>query len=255
MNWKNVDIESYFTEEELVARLWDTEDIKDLMSRRFYLSAAERRREELTELWVSQPEHMATASFGRNWGYYVGMEAISQYYVVKHDQERKAHLKAIAAADSSVADVPENLGIGCMNQHPVSTPLVELSGDGKTARGLWYCIAQETVSRPDGTAQALWVAEKMGVDFVKEDGKWKIWHLVIANDFTNEAGEDFSEQSAYLPEGQDPVKVEFGSPTIPMLTHDRAFNWCDNYPPEPKPYYSYSDAESYGPLGHPDYQG
>lgn len=247
-------VERFYTEEELVGRIWDVEDIKDLMSKRFYYNAADRRRDELNELWVTEPKNMETASFGRNWGYYAGMQAISEYYVVKHGEDMKAHLKAISASDPSVEDKKENLGIGCMFQHPVSTPLVELAGDGKTARDLWYCISQETISQPGGTARALWVAEKIGVDFMKENGAWKIWHMVIANDFTNEAGTDYAEQPVYIPQGEDPVENEFGTPTIPMLTHDRMFNWADNYPPEPKPYFSFSDENSYGPEGHPAYK-
>ncbi len=51
------------------------------------------------------------------------------------------------------------------------------------------------------------------------------------------------------------MRAEFGTPTLAMLTHDERFNWWDNYPPEPAPYETFSDAISYGPEGHPDYPG
>ena len=63
-----------FTTEETMLRVWDVEEIKKLMSRRVYYIANEWRARELDELWVSDPEHQKTASFGRNTGYYVGME-------------------------------------------------------------------------------------------------------------------------------------------------------------------------------------
>ena len=59
-----------------------------------------------------------------------------------------------------------------MYQQPVTTALVELAGDGQTAKGLWYSIGQRTTSRPDGTAEALWVTTKIGIDFILKIKTW-----------------------------------------------------------------------------------
>jgi hypothetical protein len=139
--------------------------------------------------------------------------------------------------------------VGNLYAHPASTGLVELAGDGKTAKGMWYCISQETSALPDGTADARWMMEKLAIDFVKEEDSWKIWHLVIATDLHSKAGEDYSEQPVYLNWDQDLIKTEFGAPTIEVLTHDSTFNWWDNYPFMPTPYESFTDAISYGPEG------
>ena len=62
------------------------------------------------------------------------------------------------------------------------TPVIEVAGDGKTAKGIWYSIGIGV--RPnvnsDGTytKSTSWMWEKYAVDFIKEDGKWKIWHLI-----------------------------------------------------------------------------
>ena len=74
-----------FTVEETMRRVWDVEEIKKLMGRRVYYIANEWRARELDELWVREPEHQKTASFGRNTGYYVGMDAIRAYYVDSHN--------------------------------------------------------------------------------------------------------------------------------------------------------------------------
>ena len=89
------------------------------------------------------------------------MDAIHDYYVVHHQKEREKQLKELHAANPAIADIPQNLHIGCLSSHPVSTGLVELAGDGKTAKGLWYSIAQETEAQPDGTGKALWMPEKL----------------------------------------------------------------------------------------------
>ena len=146
-----------YTDEELIQRVWDVEEIKKLIHKRVIYIANEMRKEELNDLWVQNPEHKKTASFGRNTGYYTGMDAIHDYYVVHHQKEREKQLKKLHAANPAIADIPQNLHIGCLSSHPVSTGLVELAGDGKTAKGLWYSIAQETEAQPDGTGKALWM--------------------------------------------------------------------------------------------------
>jgi hypothetical protein len=163
----------------------------------------------------------------------VGLENIRAYYVDKH-----------------AADLGD--GIGTMNAHPISTGLVELAGDGLTAKGLWYSIGQDTTPNGDGTALAMWNTGKVAIDFVKEGDAWKIWHIVEANDCTAEAGSEYSNQPVYLDYATDPVAVEFGTPTIPMITHDATFNWWDNYPAPPVPYDTWSDEISYGPEGYPE---
>ncbi|NTV91224.1 MAG: SnoaL-like domain-containing protein [Clostridiales bacterium] len=230
-----------YTDEELIQRVWDVEYIKKLMNSRVYYIANGWRSREIDEMWVSEEENRSTASFGRNWGYYVGMASITEYYVTKHINESN---------------------IGRLSCHPVSTGLVNLAEDGKTAKGMWYAISQDTSVNPgsipdkhDGMPTALWTMEKIAVDFIKEADGWKIWHMIIATDLTTGAGEDYGKQPVYPIPGSDPVREEFGRPDIEMLTHDNLFNWWDNYPPMPMPYVTFSDDISYGPEGHPDYKG
>ena len=188
-------IKHEYTDDELIRRVNDIEEVKKLANKRVYYMINEWREKELDELWVSEPEHQATASFGKNTGYYVGMDAIRAYYVTKH-----------------AADLGD--GVGTMNAHPISTGLVQLAGDGKTAKGLWYSIGQDTKPNGDGTALAMWNTGKVAIDFVKEGDAWKIWHIVEANDAT--------------------------------------FNWWDNYPAPPEDYETWSDELSYGPEGYPE---
>lgn len=222
-----------YTDDELIRRVTDIEEIKKVANKRVFYMINEWREEELRDLWVAEPEHRISASFGKNTGFYVGMEAIHGYYVTRHAAE--------------LGD-----GVGHMNAHPISTGLVHLAGDGKTARGLWYCIGQDTRPNGDGTALAMWNCGKVAIDFIREADGWKIWHIVEANDFTCEAGTVYSDQSVYIDYATDPVAVEFGKPTIPMITHDATFNWWDNYPAPPEPYDTWSDENSYGPEGYPE---
>ena len=221
-----------FTTAETMVRVWETEEIRKLTAKRAVYVANEWRRRELDELWVSDPEYQKTASFGRNTGFYVGMDAIRGYYVDKH-----------------LAEMGD--GKGYLSNHPMTTSMIRLAEDGKTARGLWYSIAQETRPNGDGTAKALWTPEKIAVDYVREEDGWKIWHIMIANDLVCEAGGNFEEGSVYVDYATDPVAVEFGEPTIPMLAHDQTFNWWDNYPAMPVKYDTWKEGMGYGPDGYP----
>ena len=207
------------TQRQQLQRLWDIEDIKKLVHKRVIYIANNWRERELDELWTK--EHAGEATFGSNTGYYTSMDSIRRWYT---------------AGDRSV---------GYLTHHPVSTDLVEVAKDGKTARGLWYSIGQETVP-----GKAMWVSGKIAVDFIKEEDAWKILHVVESNDVTCGAGEDYGAGEVYWDPAADPIAQAFGKPDIEKITHDPNFNWWDNYPAMPEPYDTWSDRESYAPAGY-----
>lgn len=228
--------------EERIIRVWDIETVKDLMSRRTIYETNGWYHKELEELWVQEPEHQATASFGKNWGYYVGMEEIRRYYDL-----------CISQAVEEVKDIPgAEPGYGRFLFHPLSTPNVNLAEDGKTAQGTWYSIGADCYPGEDGTADCNWNCQKICADFVKEQGGWKIWHVVFSNDFSVQTGHDLGEQMSIYIRGTGRDEIDFGDPTISMLAHDPSYTWCDNYPPLNDPYDTFTDEISYGPEGHPN---
>lgn len=219
--------------DEQIRRTWDLEDMKNKAHKRaFYYSNGEHEK-ELEVCWVSEPENMKTASFGSNWGYYVGMDEIRRWYL---DPART-----------------ENLASLCQ---PMSTWTVEEAEDGKTARGLWYSMSQKTTDLPDGGCKAYWHGEKVGIDFIKEADGWKIWHLFIARDWFCEPGSNIGRiPSTLTPESADfpnPEMADFGTPTLSVTAYNNKYQWFD-YPRIPTPYASWDDALGCGPEGHPDY--
>ena len=219
-----------YSDDELIRRVTDIEEVKKLANKRVYYMINEWREKELDELWVSESEHTKTASFGKNTGYYVGLDSIRKWYTAGQG------------------------GVGTLYQHPISTGLVELAGDGKTAKGLWYSIGNEAMAQADGTARVQWMLGKVAADFIREEDGWKIWHLVISTDVDCQAGHDYGEYPVYedwSADSTNPVRREFGRPTVEMLTHDVTFNWWDNYPPmPPRNYKTFTDDISYGPEGY-----
>ncbi len=189
-----------FTDREMLRRVWDREKIQDVMARRAYYAANNQRGRELEELWVSG-EAGKSAAYGKTWGYYIGLEAIRDYYVTRYDAALEAQLAAFRRANPGAA---AEKGVGSAHFHPLSTPLIEIAGDGETAKGLWYSIGQRTELDEDGAPRAWWIAMKVGADFRREADGWRIWHLVEIYDVVNEDGTDYKEVPYCYPEGGPP---------------------------------------------------
>jgi hypothetical protein len=61
--------------------------------------------------------------------------------------------------------------------------VVEVAGDRKTAKAVWYTPGIVGAFQ-DGKSNFMWMFEKYGVDFVMEDGEWKVWHMHVYTDAT-----------------------------------------------------------------------
>jgi hypothetical protein len=64
-----------------------------------------------------------------------------------------------------------------------TTPIVQVSKDGKTGKGIWWgwgpqtVFSQGPVVHEEPTRRAVWYSGKYENEFVKEDGKWKFHSL------------------------------------------------------------------------------
>lgn len=206
-----------FTDEELIQRVTDVMEIRNVMGRHAYYHAKGLHEKELKEIWVQKPENQKTASFGQNWGYNVGMERIDAYYGKGSVENYQKDLEALHAADPSVEVSKENLGIGSLVIHMLTAPYIEVAADGKTAQGLWYSPGAVGGVHPDHS-DGLMMYEKYGVDFMKEDGEWKIWHLFIGTDFAGSRRSGSQGRHHSGAGAEDPLPARWRSPRIPWRT-------------------------------------
>ena len=213
----------YSPEEELEAVL-AKDEVMNIMGLRNYYYLCGDVPAVLDRLWVQSPENRATASFGSNFGFYIGWEEIQRY----------------------VRETWSRLDISLESQ-TVNTPFIYVAFDRKTARGLWYSDGFVTDSRGNTDI----ISQKVAVDFILEDDGWKIWHLVYGSDLVDALHTDPIEGD-YGMLGR--LKEWFGSPTVACVTHDPNYNWNDNYPPEPEPYETFRWKDSYAPEGCPRYR-
>jgi len=68
--------------------------------------------------------------------------------------------------------------------HMAVGPVIEIAKDGKTARGIWFS---------PGCGGTLWVWGVYMVDYVKEDGEWKFWHMIFSPFFRTPYDKGWSE--------------------------------------------------------------
>jgi hypothetical protein len=229
--------------------------VQSAMSKHEYYHAAGLNSEEIDALWVSPTgEYAKTATFASPAWVMNGLDTVKRAYGEQNQQNRVKSLEALSKVDPAVKNVPENLGAGHeWAMHTSTTPVIEIAGDGKTAKGIWYSPGMGLMtSIVDGkpVVRGTFFWEKYGGDFVKENGQWKIWHMQMAYDFTpqldgkwldfekkkgmKEAGERMAQQ---MPEGFSKPKYSYPAynPQRPSII----------YPQIPEPYYTFSETFSY----------
>lgn len=164
----------------------DQQEIQNLMSWHVMYHCYGLHREEMEEIWVNEPENRATASFGQNQGFYVGYDAIWEAYVEGHDSNwlttAKSYCENNGIDISGMTDeeiIEKYGGVGQLLLHVTTTAIIEVAEDGQTAKCFWYSPGM--IAESGQSANTIW--EAYGVDFVKENGVWKMWHLHMFTDF------------------------------------------------------------------------
>lgn len=67
---------------------------------------------------------------------------------------------------------------GEMTDMQLTTPMIEVAEDGKTAEAVWWCPGAGAVRKKEADIpQAIWEWGMVAVDFLLYEGEWKIWHL------------------------------------------------------------------------------
>jgi hypothetical protein len=79
---------------------------------------------------------------------------------------------------------------GVMHQHSFLAPLIEVAGDGKTAKGVWDSVGVDT---GNGDNMANWGWVRYAIDFKKLGGEWKIWHMRVSPVWRAPYGEAWSQ--------------------------------------------------------------
>jgi hypothetical protein len=142
-----------------------------------------------------------------DWGVFVGIDSIKRAWnqgtigvvgPVKIEgsggQQPPQPGQAAPAAGSGQTGASNQppMGLGkTLAEHPLTTPVIQIARDGKTAKAIWWSPGME---------RGGWAYGKYAVDFVKEDGAWRIWHLKWFRIFITPYNQSYTES-------QDPVET------------------------------------------------
>ena len=237
-----------YTTEQLARRFIDQREVQNVMGQYMMALMICRQADIVERFWSKKAPDPV---LGRNNGWYQGLEAIDGYYRAVSD--------GIMASSRLMAELfPEKLGgkseeeifgAGTMTPRPLTTPVVEIAGDGQTAKGLWQvmgCDSEITERGPISNWKWGWA----GADLVLEDGEWKVWHLQLLDDLVAPVGTDWTRENPY------PVLDEFRAlkrlaPPAPTreetvyeaYSRERPFT---QPPAFPVPYDTFSETFSYG---------
>lgn len=145
-------------------------EIQNIIAAHTYCYEAQQQAYEIENFWSKRDDISYSGQNGR--------KAVINYFVNTNNAARKAKLKRMSELfPDEVKNVPENEGIGDMVIHLLTTPYIQVAGDCKTAKGLWYVPSINVEIGMDGEPVPVTIWEKCEVDFIKEDGQWKIWHF------------------------------------------------------------------------------
>jgi hypothetical protein len=237
------------TLEQKVQLALDLHEIQNVASLHEYYHSAMMHKEELEAIWAQKTPGV---SWTNNTDKYEGMASLKRFYVEHLVKDKQRSLEALNKIDPSIKVIPENYGAGILWSHMLTTPVIEVAGDGKTAKGVWMSFGHVT-GPMGGKMSAVWAYEKYGMDFVKEDGKWKLWHLHTFVDFYCPIDASWTDATKNIASGVGQrVEEEPGAADFPK--GDKRGVFYKGYslstvpkmePKPPVPYYTFSETFSY----------
>lgn len=231
------------------ARARDRGEVENLFSTYMYLHNA-FRDEEIIPLWVERGTPGIRAQYS-NIGVYTTWESVTEYH-----RDRPA---------------PK----GKLILHYTTTPVIEVAADGETAKGVWVMTGLESgLTDPDVASDvpewfftpgdvdgkqvwAHWVWCKYGVDFLKQDGVWRIWHFRCFEVARAPFHENWISFAARNAESFDKDLMYFGEDGKPRFMpppDEPANHTAERYRPEesqtldprpPEPYRTFTETFEY----------
>ncbi|KAI1624942.1 hypothetical protein EDD37DRAFT_371300 [Exophiala viscosa] len=185
-------------------------------------------------------------------GVFEGMDGARRCFVDVERTFEKSHAAGMRKTFPDVSFGTEHAGL--FESELPCVPVIEVAGDGKTAKAIWTSLqACGKTHEWDPKPQASWIWWRNAVDFVKEDGKWKIWHMLRNPFFFAPYTKDWVDASLTLPPIPPPgtqkgIPGHEGAPDRPttkMYDSYRITREPRYWPKAPEPYESFDEKEAY----------
>jgi len=191
-------------------------------------------------------------SFGQNNGMWVGKDRVRNNYVGSTKEQLQKKLDVLRKWHP---DIPNDIKYALSGEagfHMLTTPLIEIAEDGETAKGMWYTPGFLTMfNEKTGKWNCVWMYEKYAIDFIKEHGKWKIWHFNALCDWSTPYEKSWVESSEErrLNPGGDFMMLndKRDLPGLGTENYSTRRTQPNDYIKPPEPYRTFSETFTYGP--------
>lgn len=194
--------------------------------------------------YPDRPDAQIYMPFGK----YAGKDGIVRCYMVDH-------------GDPETEGYPEWVR-GQMCTQPMSCEAIQIAEDGLSAQGTWVKTGSETYGTFDDnydyagnkteTDEASgfcgWVWGRYGIDFIKDEGKWKFLHLELWPLIMTHVTEPWTKQLQYVGLTAETTEEALFEPNFSVGFDDCLYPINKPYPP--KPYKTLSETEHL--YGGPD---
>ncbi|GLY81994.1 nuclear transport factor 2 family protein [Actinoallomurus iriomotensis] len=232
--------------ESAATRAGDRGEVENVFSRYMYYHNAFEDERIVDELWARRGTEGVRSQYNDD-GVYTDWDTIMAYH------KGRPH------------------PVGKLILHYTTTPVIEVSADGTTAKGLWIMMGLESGLTEPAEAEhipefffakqdvdghkvwAHWVWCKYGVDFLKQDGQWRIWKFrcfEVARApfdenwiaFAAHQRADYEAKLAYF--GEDGKPVFLPAVNGPTVTPSSAYSIHSSqqlFPAPPQPYSEFED--------------
>ncbi len=136
---------------------------------------------------------------------------------------------------------------GSFRQMNLTSEIIEVAADGKTAQGMWFNNGLEAIKdpgHPDSPAADLWINDKVAVDFILENGKWVILRMNLNEEMRAAYHKSWGDYAA------DPAYPEFDKFAQPSRSATRHKPFAPDRNSQknlttPEPYGCYGDLEDH----------
>ena len=196
------------------------------MMGRFCFYQAACRFDDILAMWSDAPD----ARIELPWGVYDGKEGVARYF----REERPAHDDLEARK-------------GFLDLQALNGRMMEVAEDNQTARAIWFTIGSLTEMK-DGKPDCQWNWVKIAVDFRKEDGVWKLWHMAFHPIMHTNVNVTWTENEKLTVEKlmQDPHTPDRKPTARSLWSYSIENIYPLGHPSLPKPYSNFDIDVGYG---------
>ena len=237
-----------FTPMELLERLEWRREIRNVMGRISH-DYAIKQEAQVYDRYFSRREDVC---LGLNNGYYKGAAAVKGYYDALGEEIRlsSALIAKMFPQELEGKTEDELYGVGMISYLPFESQVIEIADDGQTAKGIWNVRGSTSRLTAAGPV-ANWIFGWAAVDFVLEDGEWKILNLLLLYNVDHQCGVGFTEPEKVfepVPEFAPMADFHLPEPNVPMTVMEtfRPDRPRTRSPRCPEPYATFADTFSYG---------